>query len=234
MDGSFTREQEGTGLGLALVYKLTELHGGSILIASEKGKYSRFTVMLPWIDIKEFRDSDKNLRGFDMTDLRGFDATDLRGFLRTSEASKTSEIPQQNLGGQIHTHKARILIVDDNMSNVKTVADYLETKSYDLLLAYDGSEAVKLAIEKKPDLIIMDIQMPVMDGLEAIKVIRNFKDENPETASKIRKIPIIALTALAMTGDREKCLEAGANIYLSKPVGLKMLADMIEELMAGA
>jgi CheY-like chemotaxis protein len=90
-------------------------------------------------------------------------------------------------------------------------------------LAIDGQQAIDLAKLHHPDLILMDIQMPVIDGMEAIKLIRL----NPDLVD----IPIIALTALAMTGDRERCLEAGANDYLSKPIKLKQLAATIQQLL---
>jgi CheY-like chemotaxis protein len=90
-------------------------------------------------------------------------------------------------------------------------------------LATDGQQAIDLAKSHRPDLILMDIQMPVINGLEAIKQIC----QDPNLAD----IPIIALTALAMVGDREKCLEAGANEYLSKPIKLKALVDTIQNIL---
>ena len=90
-------------------------------------------------------------------------------------------------------------------------------------MAIDGQQAIDLANAHHPDLILMDIQMPVVDGMKAIKQIRL----NPDLVN----IPIIALTALAMTGDRDRCLEAGANEYLSKPIKLKSLDQMIQTLL---
>ena len=91
-------------------------------------------------------------------------------------------------------------------------SSYLEAKGYRILLAIDGQQAIDLAKAEHPDLILMDIQMPVMDGIEAIKQIRL----NPDLVN----IPIVALTALAMVGDREKCLASGASDYLAKPFKL--------------
>jgi len=93
------------------------------------------------------------------------------------------------------------------------------------LSAIDGQQAIDLANAHHPDLILMDIQMPVVDGMEAIKQIRL----NPDLVD----IPIIALTALAMKGDRERCLEVGANDYLAKPVKLKSLDQMIQIWLNG-
>jgi CheY-like chemotaxis protein len=104
-----------------------------------------------------------------------------------------------------------------------TVSSYLKVKGYRVLLAKDGKEAIALTKAHKPDLILMDIQMPVMDGLEATQQIR--LDPN------LVDIPIIALTALAMAGDRERFLEAGASDYLAKPVKLKNLAKMVQTLL---
>ncbi|HEY9661766.1 MAG TPA: response regulator, partial [Allocoleopsis sp.] len=116
-----------------------------------------------------------------------------------------------------------ILLVEDNEANISTVESYLVAKGYRLQIANNGEEAIALVQTEQPDLILMDIQMPGMDGLEAIQHIRR--------DSKLDKVPIIALTALAMPGDRERCLAAGANDYLSKPVRLKQLATVIQSLL---
>ncbi len=97
---------------------------------------------------------------------------------------------------------------------------------YKIITASNGKEAIEQAQTRHPDLILMDIHMPVMNGLTAIQNIRAETD--------IATIPIIALTALAMPGDRESCLEAGANEYLSKPVNMKKLVASIEELIYSA
>jgi len=117
-----------------------------------------------------------------------------------------------------------ILIAEDNQTNIDTISDYLVAKGYRLLIARDGAEAIVLTKSHQPDIILMDIQMPVVDGLEAIKQIR--LDPN------LSDIPIIALTALAMTGDLDRCIAAGANEYLAKPVKLKQLTTIIQQLLA--
>jgi CheY-like chemotaxis protein len=116
-----------------------------------------------------------------------------------------------------------ILLAEDNEANIQTFTSYLTAVNYRLIIAHNGQEAVNAAETYSPDIILMDIQMPDMDGLEAIRRIRG----NPVTA----EIPIIALTALAMTGDRERCLEAGANEYMSKPVRFKQLNAKIQEIL---
>jgi PAS domain S-box-containing protein len=113
-----------------------------------------------------------------------------------------------------------VLLAEDNEANIMTVSDYLSAKGYEVVIARNGAEAVARACEVEPAIILMDIQMPGMDGLEATRRIR--------AQSNMLHTPIIALTALAMPGDRERCLAAGADDYLSKPVSLRGLATLIE------
>ncbi|MFY9221165.1 MAG: response regulator [Blastocatellia bacterium] len=113
-----------------------------------------------------------------------------------------------------------ILLAEDNENNIKTFSDYLNVKGYNVVVAHNGIEAIVQVKKNKPNLILMDIQMPNMDGLEAIRFIRADKE--------LVNIPIIALTALAMPNDRNICLQAGANEYLSKPISLRKLAEVIE------
>ena len=119
-----------------------------------------------------------------------------------------------------------LLLAEDNDGNKLTISRYLKARGYQLLFAKDGQEAIDIATSMRPDLILMDILMPNIDGLAAIKIIRG--SDIPELAN----IPIIALTALAMTGDRERCIEAGANEYLTKPVKLNHLATAIKQILA--
>ena len=116
-----------------------------------------------------------------------------------------------------------ILVVEDNQANIDTMSGYLESRGYRLAIAHNGQEAIEQVHLQHPDLIVMDIQMPEMDGLEAIRRIR----EQPQFLD----VPIIALTALAMTSDRATCLAAGANEYLTKPVKLKQLIVTIQQLL---
>jgi CheY-like chemotaxis protein len=104
-------------------------------------------------------------------------------------------------------------------------SDYLTSKGYEVIEAGNGIDAIELAQGQKPHLILMDIQMPGLDGLEAIRHLRTL----PECANT----PIIALTALAMPGDRERCLQAGANEYLAKPFSLILLVKIMGELLSG-
>ena len=119
----------------------------------------------------------------------------------------------------------RILLAEDDEVNVRAVIDFLRAKGYEVYVARDGHEAVQLGRELRPDAILMDIQMPGMDGLTAIRALRG------DPSVEVQQVPIIALTALAMTGDRQRCIEAGADEYLAKPVSLRQLAAMLQGLL---
>ncbi|MEL6402740.1 MAG: response regulator [Chloroflexota bacterium] len=118
---------------------------------------------------------------------------------------------------------ATILIVEDNEMNLDMLSRRLERRGYDILIATDGALGVKMAKADMPDLILMDMSLPVMDGWEATRRIKS----DPDTQS----IPVIALTAHAIAGDREKALAAGCDEYESKPVKFKRLLGKITEFL---
>ena len=113
-----------------------------------------------------------------------------------------------------------ILIVEDEPRNLKLLRDLLQRFGYEILEALDGEQGVKLAGEKIPNLILMDIMMPKMDGLEATRIIK--------ADIKTKHIPVIALTSYAMKGDREKTIEAGCDGYIAKPIDIKEVLKTIE------
>ncbi len=117
----------------------------------------------------------------------------------------------------------KILLVEDNEMNRDMLSRRLIRKKYEVLVAVDGRESVEMARSEAPDLILMDMSLPVMDGWEATRQLK----ASPETQA----IPIIALTAHAMSGDREKALEAGCDDYDTKPIELPHLLDKIEALL---
>ena len=128
-------------------------------------------------------------------------------------------VPTGAVKAHLSSPRRTILLAEDNDANARTYVGYLVAKGYDVLVAPDGEEAIRMAQESHPAIILMDIQMPNMDGIETITRLR----ADPAFAAT----PIIALTALAMPGDRERCLLAGANDYVTKPTSLRDLTARI-------
>ena len=192
LDSKLSRQYAGTGLGLTLVMKLVELHGGSVAVESEIGKGSCFTIRIP-------------CKGLDTLNQHNPDGT-----ISLSEITTAETLP---------SNTPLILVADDNEINLITVTDYLRANNLRVIQARDGLEAVKMVRQHIPSLVLMDIQMPLMDGLDAIAHLR--------ADDQHAKLPIIALTSRAMVGDRERCIAVGANDYLSKPVNMKQLVKTI-------
>jgi len=117
----------------------------------------------------------------------------------------------------------KILIVEDNPQNMRLIEMVLRAKGYTLLKATDGEEALDTAIRERPDLIIMDIQLPKLNGLEVTMKLR----ETPA----LSHIPIIAVTAYAMTGDKERFIDGGCDAYLSKPINTRELPGVIAQML---
>jgi PAS domain S-box-containing protein len=195
LDSGLSRKYEGTGLGLALSAKLVELHGGKISVESEGM-------------------SGKGSR-FKVT---------LPTVTAGSEGSPATALDGDTFSYPMGSSE-RILVVEDNPANLETMVSFIELSGYEVLVANNGQEAIDRTRDAHPDLILMDIQLPVMDGLTAIRVIRQDMG--------MTEIPIIALTALAMQGDEERCLAAGADLYLSKPVRLRTLVETVGKMLKG-
>jgi PAS domain S-box-containing protein len=324
IDSSLNRQYSGTGLGLALVESITTLHGGTVLVESEVGRGSCFTIRIPYDSRNEVTrmqvavpllnrpfafNNDRVLIIEDSISAAeqmarylsesGMQSTiyphgegALEEVLRVQPSLVILDILLPNQSGwdvltQLKTHpqtrnipvlivsvvdeRSRglamgaseylvkpitraelqatlrslqdpivpessalivaepalepplILLAEDNLANLDTISGYIENRGYSLIQANDGQQAIDLAKAQRPNLIVMDIQMPGMDGLEAIRRIRAEGQTN---------VPIIALTALAMPADRTKCLEAGANEYLTKPIKLKQLLVTIQRLLS--
>ncbi len=204
LDSSLARRYNGTGLGLALVKRLAEMHQGSVRVESKVNEGSRFTVTLPW-------------RAADLwsADTAGLD----------DEMSEALRAPDELNGSSSPDDRPLILLAEDDDINAEVFVSCIRSMDYRVIVARDGHEAVRRAREDLPALILMDIQMPGLSGLDAIREIRRTKE--------LAGVPIIALTALAMIGDREKCLEAGASDYVSKPVPLRKLRSVISAHMDG-
>jgi len=203
VDSSLSRSHEGTGLGLVLTKRLAELHGGTISFQSKTGVGSTFRVWLPVTEVvTNVPDSSVGM------------------------SQNLSERDEQILSG--FTGK-RILIVEDQPSNQILMAEYLESLGYLIELICDGQTMVEtidselITEASLPDLVLMDIQLPQVDGLELIRRIK--------AHTLWQRVPVVAVTALAMTGDRERCLAAGAATYLSKPFKLAELSSTIESII---
>ena len=241
LDSKLSRQYEGTGLGLALVDRLTKMHGGHVVLTSEVGKGSRFTISIPWkvedeIDLLFQRlplFANKTPASAKMHETNGHNAslhsinngvnghnTNGHESLRIIQKEHPARKAEVCAPADADNHSPLILLVEDNEIGIEAMQDYLMAHSYRVIIARNGEEAIAQTNQCHPDLILMDIQMPDMDGLEATSRIR--------AQDEFTDIPIIALTALAMPGDRERCIQAGATEYLSKPVSMKQLVHVIQ------
>jgi signal transduction histidine kinase/CheY-like chemotaxis protein len=312
VQSALSREYEGTGLGLVLVQRLAELHGGSVKLESDSNRGSRFIVSLPWnhahissgprrtveaepitgvrsaliiedaytayeqleryltemdvrsvihecgtgaVDRAAKVSPDVILLDILLPDLSGWEVlrqlksndqtrhipvivisvVDERGTPQADGAAGylVKPISREQLKAALGAPPGdfssvvpagpTILLAEDNEANIHTIGDYLLDHGFQLIVARNGAEAIEHLRTEIPALVLMDIQMPVMDGLEAIRHIRS--------DAALSGVPIIALTALAMAGDRERCLTAGADDYLSKPVTLRELEQRIRQLL---
>jgi signal transduction histidine kinase/DNA-binding response OmpR family regulator/HPt (histidine-containing phosphotransfer) domain-containing protein len=147
--------------------------------------------------------------------------------IRGSRAESKTAVETEVVEGGQQTGNLHILVAEDNSVNQEVAQQMLQKRGYTVTIASNGREAVKLVAESREfDLILMDIQMPEMDGFQATAAIRELEKNGP------RRIPVIAMTAHAMKGDRERCLESGMDGYVSKPVQSKLLYETIEAMMS--
>ena len=195
-DGSTTREFGGTGLGLSICTRLLEMMNGHIWLESKPDVGSVFHFELPF-----GRTVSSVLASEDVSDIR-------------------KKIAQTNIK---EARALRILLAEDNSINQDTISRMLQTKGHEVKIAVNGVEAVEMVEQQNFDIVLMDLHMPRMGGLEATQLIR-------AKVGRCSEIPIVALTAHAITGVKESCLQAGMNGYVSKPIDYDELFSVIQEV----
>jgi signal transduction histidine kinase/CheY-like chemotaxis protein len=198
-DTSITRRYGGTGLGLAITARLVALMNGRIWVES------------PWTD----GETGAMVQG------SAFHFT----VLLEAAVPEGAGVPEP--APAVSARKLRILVAEDNSVNQKLMRRLLEKRGHEVLVANNGREAVEAFRRERPDLVLMDVQMPDMDGLEATATIR--AAEGPSGT----RIPIVALTAHAMKGDSERCLAAGMDGHISKPIDTASLARLLSAVGSG-
>jgi len=195
-DSTTTRKYGGTGLGLTICQKLVQMMGGEIGVESIEGQGSTFFINIPMTVNKNVQLVENTIKKPDTTSI-----------------IDTDNLPP-------------ILLVEDNETNILISSQMLIQSGYEVTLCRDGVEAVEAYKNNPLPIILMDCQMPNMNGWDATRAIRKHEKEN-----NMDPAYVLALTADAMQGDREKCIDAGMNDYMSKPFKKKQLIDKLDEII---
>ena len=209
-DGSISRQYGGTGLGLAISSQLIKLFGGELNLESKLGLGSIFSFTIPLAKSKVIALSPQ-----------------IEHSVNPNEPLPTMDTDVLNKAIS-NTTNGKILVAEDNPVNQMLACDMLEQIGVETDVANNGQEAFDAACKQRYSLIMMDIQMPQVDGLEATALIREYETELPY------RTPIAAVTANAMAGDKERFLEAGMDDYLSKPFGLQSLRELVDRWLQPA
>lgn len=202
VDSSLSRRHDGTGLGLALTKRLAELHGGTVSFQSVEGEGSQFRVWLPLQELRADREQNTT----------------------QSETAPPRERPSQL--SRDRTHQPHILLVEDHAYNQALVADLLTAEGFTIAVIDNGQTMVDTIHSEGataaalPDLVLMDIHLPDVEGLELIQQLK--------AHPLWQRVPVIALTAMAMAEDQGRCFAAGADDYMSKPIDSRLLIDKIQ------
>jgi len=209
VDSSLTRRHEGTGLGLALTKRLAELHGGTVSVESEENQGSIFRVWLPLTELRtEKPDSSPEVEADETPD-------DMNRYLSQDQPDPANS--------------PRILVVEDQPFNQALICQVLELEGYAVEVIYDGQTMQQLigaelrSRDLLPHLILLDIQLPEVDGFELLQQLRN--------TQYWQDVPVIAITAMAMPGDRDRCLNAGADDYIAKPLHLETVIEKVKQFI---
>jgi PAS domain S-box-containing protein len=207
IDGSEAKHLGGTGLGLVICKEFTNLMKGDIAVQSRAGQGSEFKFSV-------------------VVEKQELSAEQLREQENTSKNETENLVVSENDLKRFYEKRKnfKILLAEDNLINQKVALRMLNSAGYQVDAVMNGDQAVKIYSQRNYNLILMDVQMPEVDGFMATKLIRGM--ESPKC-----DIPIIAITAHALVGDREKCLEAGMNEYISKPIAAKEIVQMIDSLL---
>lgn len=217
-DGSISRNYGGSGLGLSISNKLAEVMNAQILVQSEEGKGSRFTLLLRNITIPKNVQQDIIKDKVNLNEDLTSDEAAIA--ISTRDKSKHHYLtPKTNKQHALNLIGRKILIVDDDPRNIFVLASVLEDFGAEILEVESGKVALEVLEQQHVDLVLMDIMMPEMDGYQVIKAIRESKTYS--------KVPIIAITAKSLKDDYEKCIEAGANDYISKPIEYDILIRLV-------
>lgn len=218
-DSSTTRKYGGTGLGLAISKRIINLMGSEINVKSTLGKGAEFYFDIIF-EISKTLTLDSENSGMLQNDILEYVLNDSDNLKEQNLSKKEESVLSSN--GTIFNNQGKILLVEDTMANQKLASVILHKLGYEISIAQDGKQAVHACLTDKFDLILMDCQMPEMDGYEAASLIKKNKGVNQNTV-------IIAMTAHAMEGDRDKCLAAGMDDYISKPITIDKLNRVMKQ-----